>query len=313
MLSGACCIRVHKEAQALRALGWRVESLSWRQPSMPAAFDRVAVTDEPCTVAHILASKADVIHVHNGPDRLMRHAARGARGRPVVYDCHDLYYHRTGRVSRNEAFAFRRADGMVHVAREYRDVAFALHPWDCPEAVVMSCPPRAWAPAPASASARSGAVYEGGLVRPGHRMDWRDLAPVTTAFERAGVPLDLYVKRGLSRWYPRVQGRLPYLELLRRLTRYEFGWVGTDAPCEKYEAALPNKLWDYAAAGVVPVICNSPAAAAAFGEGAIVASSAADALEQMDAADPAALRAAGRPRYMDDEVAGLVELYEALL
>jgi hypothetical protein len=44
-----------------------------------------------------------------------------------------------------------------------------------------------------------------------------------------------------------------------------------------------------------------------------VASSAADALEQMAAADPAALRAAGRPRYMDDEVAGLVELYEALL
>lgn len=117
----------------------------------------------------------------------------------------------------------------------------------------------------------------------------------------------------MARWYPRVQGRLPYLELLRRLARYEYGWIGTDRPCEKGEAAVPNKLWDYAAAGVVPVICNRPAAAAAFGKGAIVTSSAADALEQMAAADPAALRAAGRPRYMDDEVACLVELYEALL
>lgn len=311
MVSGACCTRVHKQAQALRERGWRVESLSWDPPAIPAAFDRHSVTDRPCMVAHVLASHAELIHVHNGPDELMRHAARGARGRPVVYDCHDLFYHRTGRVSRNEAFAFRRADGIVNVSPEYRDVAFGLHPWTCPEAVVMSCPPRAWAPAPADR--RSGAVYEGGLVRPGHRMDWRDLSPVTRAFERAGVPLDLYVKPRMARWYPRVQGRLPYLELLRRLARYEYGWIGTDRPCEKGEAAVPNKLWDYAAAGVVPVICNRPAAAAAFGEGAIVASSAADALEQMAAADPAALRAAGRPRYMDDEVAGLVELYEALL
>ena len=78
MVSGACCIRVHKEAQALRERGWRVESLSWDPPAIPSAFDRYSVTDRACMVAHIRASHAELIHVHNGPDELMRHAARGA-------------------------------------------------------------------------------------------------------------------------------------------------------------------------------------------------------------------------------------------
>ncbi len=311
MVSGDCCVRVHKEAQALRDRGWRVESLSRSQPAMPDAFDRHAVTDELCMTAHILASKAEIIHVHNGPDRLMRYAARGSRGRPVVYDCHDLGFYRRRRVGDDEQFAFDRADGVVHVSREHRDVAWRLHPWNCPEALVMSCPPRAWAPAPAGR--RRGAVYEGGLVRPGHRMDWRDMAPLIAAFAAAGVPLDLYVKRSLARYFPHVKGRLPYRRLLSVLAGYQFGILGTDAPVDKWQVAVPNKLWDYAVAGVVPVMCNAPAAAAAFGEGAIVASSAADALEQIAAADPAVLRAAARPRYMDDEIAGLVSLYEALL
>jgi len=310
-VSGSCCTRVHKEAQALRDRGWRVESLSWAQPSMPRAFTSWEVASRRNLAAHIAASSADLIHVHNGPDQLMRHAARGARGRPIVYDCHDLGFHRTGTMSRHEAFAFARADGIVNVSEEYRDVAFRLHPWTCPEAVVMSCPPRRWAPR--AGSPRSGVVYEGGLVRPGHRMNWRDLSPVTTAFACAGVPLDLYVNPGMARFYPRVQRYLPYRRLLQRLTRYEYGWIGTDAPVDKGQAAVPNKLWDYAIAGVVPVVCNRPAAAAVFGAGAIVASSAADALEQIATADADALRALIRPRYMDEEIDGLVRLYEALL
>jgi hypothetical protein len=274
-------------------------------------FAACRTVDERVLAAYVAHSRAPLIHVHNGPDRLMRHAVKGAHGRPVVYDCHDLgFYHKLS-VSEGEAFAFAHADAMVHVSREQRDVAYSLHPWTCPDVVVLSCPPRAWAPR--AGGPRSGVVYEGGLVRPGlGRMDWRDLSPVTSAFAQAGVPLDLYVRRSMARYYPNVKGRLPYGALLRALTRYQFGWVGTDAPVKKGMAGVPNKLWDYAAAGVVPIICNRLAALAAFGAGALVATSAADALEQLRSVDPESLRRRIRPRYMDDEIGVMVSMYEAL-
>lgn len=311
MVSRHCCTRVRKQALALRALGWRVDSLSQVPPTDRNAFDMSVIADRHKFHRFIERSGAAIIHVHNEPDSLMRDADAGARGRPVVYDCHDLEFYRYGSVTSDEAYAFDRADSIVHVSDEHRDVAYSLHPWKVPEAVVMSCPIKAWIP-PDPNTDRDGVVYEGGLTKPGSAaFDWRDLTDACAVFAAAGITFDLYSHESLAPYYERLQPWLDYDNLLRRLHRYKFGFLGTDKPVEKWKVAVPNKMWEYAACGVVPMAVNAPAAVKAFGQGAIVATSTAEAIEQMG--DCSRLRALMRPRFMDDEIAGTIRLYEGLL
>jgi hypothetical protein len=60
MVSGPCCIRVMKESAALRARGWRVDSLSLVAPTVEDAFDYSVIagsaTEFPDLVAAIRRS-----------------------------------------------------------------------------------------------------------------------------------------------------------------------------------------------------------------------------------------------------------------
>lgn len=310
-VSSRCCTRVHKQAAALRARGWRVDSLSRAMPD-DGYFDCVR-TDQPRRFAQaIRESGASLIHVHNEPDELMRFADSGSLGRPVVYDCHDLEYNRTGYVTDDELFAFWRADGIVSVSEAHRDFAYSLHRWHQPSAVVRSLPLRSTIPALGSHK-RRGVVYQGGLMRPG-MCPWRDLSVPCEVFDRKHIRFDLYTSSDMHDPYPNVRGNLPYDELLKALTRYSFGFVGHDPKHPVYEYALPNKLWEYAACGVIPLLINAPEAARVFGSG-IAASSTEEAVRLMRSCDKDALRGdvLAHARFMDDEIDTTIALYEELL
>lgn len=316
MVSGPACIRVQKTAQALRDRGWRVDSLSTRIPDMDA-FDYAVVTEPRRLPDLVAASGASIIHVHNEPDALMVFAKLGSRGRPVVYDCHDLEYHRLGFVDEPERYAFASADGIVNVGERYRQVAWDLHPWTAPDIVVRSLPVRAWVPETPD-EGRSGIVYQGGAVEPGGPAAWRDFTDTVTQLAARGWPLHMYVSDEVKEQYEAlgaiVHGWLPYREMLAELGKYEFGFVGLDKPNEKLVNASPNKINEYAACGVIPAICNMPALAAEFGP-CISADSIDELVDAMEAADAAALRPQVRAAvpYMDDEVEKTEALYEALL
>ena len=306
-VSRHCCTRVQKQAVALRALGWRVDSLSSVPPSNNTGFEQGVIAEEHKFKHFIGESGASIVHVHNEPDSLMRYASDAANGRPIVYDCHDLEYYRHGHVTDDERFAFRRADAIVHVSQEHRDIAYSLHPWKCPDVIVMSCPPRAWIPDDPGHE-RSGVVYEGGVAAPGSEVfNWRDLSGVESTFRDAGIDFHIYSSGNAARQYEGYKGWLDYRKLLRTMQRYKYGFLGTEQPVEKWKVAVPNKLWDYAASGVIPIICNAPAAAVAFGKGAIVCTSVDDAIAQMSKRRPRMT-----PRFMDDEIPALVALYGRL-
>lgn len=312
MVSGPCCTRVEKQAAALKAKGWRVDSLSWHPPKDASAFDQVLTCQQKRMAEHIASNGASVVHVHNEPDSLMRQADIGVSGRPVVYDCHDLEYHREGSVTDDERFAFARADGIINVGEAYRDLAYSLHPWHVPEAVVHSLPFRATIPT-APARREFAVVYEGGVLPPSDEYHWRDLTVPCSEFFAAGIRLDIFCAPTMANHYPNVRGYLPYAELMRTLSTYEFGFVGADPMHEKFMRAYPNKLMEYAACGVIPLIVNAPAAAAYFGSG-IVADSTREAIALLRECDTEAMRrdVYAHARFMDDEIAGVIGLYESL-
>ncbi len=308
MVSKHCCSRVQKQAQALKAKGWRVDSISSARPPILQHFDYCKVTLDNFTEG-IRNSGASIIHVHNEPDELMRYAVDGAKGRPVVYDCHDLEYHRKGYVTDNEAFAFSHADAIVNVGEAYRDFAYSLHPWSVPETVVYSLPFRAQVPDP-PAEREWAICYEGGVVPPGG-MGWRDLSVPCEVFQKAGITFDIYPMGDVADCYPNVKRSLGYEQLLTTIAGYEFSFVGIDPAHEKYLMAYPNKLWESAACGCIPVIVNAPAAAEAFGSG-IVAKSAKEAVRKMRACDTKAMRedVLAHVRFMDDEIDKTIALYQ---
>lgn len=315
MVSRRCCIRVLKDVLALKARGWRVDSLSERAPALPSAFDAVIVAGMYRFADIIAASGASIIHVHNEPDFLMRYADIGARGRPIVYDCHDLEYMRHGEVRDDERFAFARADAIVNVGERYRDAAWGLHPWRCPDAVVRSLPVKRLAPV--ANAPRSGIVYQGGAST--GEVPWRDYTVTAKTLAQRGWPLHMYIRDEVADYYAALgavpSGWRPYAEMLGELTRYTFGFVGLDKPHEAHENASPNKLFEYAAAGVIPAICNMPGLAEEFGHDACVHADSVDRLvDAMESCDVNAKRAAAlaRVEWMDDEVAKLEALYAQL-
>lgn len=311
MVSDACCIRVAKTAQALRQKGWRVDSLSTRI-SVIEAFDYAIVTDPGRIPDLIAASGASIIHVHNEPDALVTYAQLGGKGRPVVYDCHDLEYHRCGYVTVPELHAYATADAIIHPGPRYRSVAWGLHPWTAPDLIVRSLPIRAWVPS--GGGERSGIVLEGGLGTG----EWRDYHVTVERLAARGWPLHMYVRDDYREEYEAlgaiVHGWLPYDEMLRELTRYRFGFVGLDHRHDKLDNASPNKLWEYAACGVIPAVCNMTALADDFGP-CVSADSIDGLVDAMEACDADALgRAAlGRVEWMDDEVDELAALYGSLV
>lgn len=308
-VSGPCCTRVEKEAAALRALGWRVDSLSRSQPKSLDAFDQVLTAQYARFPQLIGESGASIVHVHNEPDSLMRWADAGKGGRPVVYDCHDLEWYRYGEVTDDERFAFARADAIVHVSEPHGDVAYSLHPWECPSVVLYSAPLRSRVPT--YRGPRHGTVYHGGVQPPGVNR-WRDLSAPCVAFAEAGLAFDIFTRPEMGEFYPNVRGYLEYDELLSAISRYAFGFLGSDPASDKFEVAVPNKLWEYAACGVIPAGCNAPAARAAFGGGGLWAESTRALIALMRECDPAEERAKLRPRFMDDEIAKLEALYASL-
>jgi Glycosyltransferase Family 4 len=312
MLSQHCCIRVQKQAHALRAKGWRVDSLSYRRPSDITAFDYSFVSSDPKKMlAHLGECGAGIIHVHNEPDSLMQLADVSANGRPIIYDCHDLEQNRFGYVTADERFAFQRADGIINVSDAHRDFAYSLHPWDVPGAVVYSLPMRRWRPG--GVRPRHGVVYEGGLQPPG-KCSWRDLSVPCAAFAEAGITFEIYTTPSMAEHYPGVIGFLEYHELTAALTGYRFGFVGHDPAHPVYAQAMPNKVWEYAMCGAIPLFVNASHAAEMFGSG-IVAVSTRDAIEKMRTCDEDVLRAdvLAHARFMDDEIDKTIALYEQLL
>ena len=270
------CIRVAKESVALKAKGCQVQLMCECVPPGYNLWDSVIVygTREQLATS-VRESPADIFHVHNEPDWMIKVAKEAAGKRPVVFDCHDLDSLRLGNPpDQDEINAFASADGLVHVSHGQQAAAEAAHGNGKPTLLLYSLVNECWRPIRVIEPCWRGVVYEGGLLSApaestfdangNEIISYRSWEPVVKAFTSQGYMVHLYSvssSNGLETSYSAVggivQGTLIYPLLMSAMRLYGFGLVGSPYLAPIMQAAMPNKLFEYMACGVVPVICNA--------------------------------------------------------
>jgi hypothetical protein len=275
------CARAAKEAFALINAGHQVIILQH-----VATSEDILYTSEICAFYRAdpqsLASKvrhfsewADVIHVHNEPSWIVSCAAAerdiSCPEVPVVFDVHDLQSMREdGEVDPDETAAIHAADGFIFPSRGYETGISAsrnisgnpgrvIYSFCCKGDIVQNPLPRV-----------SGVVYEGGLVAPlinfnnktsGYK-SYRDYTTLSAQFTIFSIPFHLYGCR------PEFQER--YLRdgaivhdyhrfgvMMRQLSRYDWGLCGHLENHPQWQKAMPNKLFEYIAAGIPVLSINA--------------------------------------------------------
>ncbi len=177
---------------------------------------------------------------------------------------------------------------------------------------MRSLPLRAWSTGADGTERRTSSTRRLGL--PGQGYDWRDLTETVKALKRRGWTLHIYAREAAREYYEAIgavyHGLVPYLQLMRELRQYRFGFVGLDIPHIKHATASPNKLTEYAAAGVIPAVCNAPKMSASV---PCVSGTSIDELVDADeSCDEVtnARRVSAGVEWMDDEIHELEGLYK---
>lgn len=273
-LSGHCCIRCVKEGLAMTEAGHSVVFMHQRvaNPDMQTVIPLQTFWQSEPQLRQKLTifSEIDLIHVHNEPSDLVWIAKEVRPELPVIFDVHDLDSVRHRRVFDNDVKAMDAADGVIFPSRGYSDYCHRELKYvfkdlaDKASEVIYSMCTGQMLDMP-EAVRTGGIIYQGRIRTDGGNKDYQQ---IIEALGRKGIPLYVmptsqesaitYAQAGAM-----MMPTLPYLQMMRQLNRFDWGFSGPAVQCRDGDRGMPNKLFEYIAAGI-PVIVHQADEAAGF-------------------------------------------------
>jgi glycosyltransferase involved in cell wall biosynthesis len=286
-ISGHACIRVQKMALPLIEKGHNVHLIAQKMPMFFEeynTFTHAAGVKNYVEAVKIFAETADIFHVHNEPSWFVT-LVKEHTDKPVIIDVHDSWLARTteeeekelrakgknvSRVYSEERNNFQLADGLVFPSKSFADIVRSTFKLEQPYRILPSYLPRRF-------YRYNGDQYMGGLVYEGrvdlkediekddklHGFRYCDYEKLAKATHKMGMDFHIYTTRNDDKFkavYEDISFRHEprhLEELLKSLTRHDWGLVGNVFHTPEWEVAFPNKLFEYMAAGVPIVAINA--------------------------------------------------------
>lgn len=217
-----------------------------------------------------IASDFDLCVIHNEPDVFTLIAAAAIGGEiPIVHETHDLISLRGQQAYATkffERFAHHYADGLIFVSDYQRKQAQDMYGrLDVPTMVLWSAIaeeniPKERLPKLSEQDGEIHLVYEGGVGTYGYR----DYRSIFSDIANAGIHVhihsvseeEVYANMAAGNNYLHYYDPIPPKELMIKLTQYDAGLITLavdDTNRECANASMPNKLFEYLAAGL-PII-----------------------------------------------------------
>jgi hypothetical protein len=286
-ISGHSCIRGHKEALPLIAKGYDFHLVAKKMPSFVnyyKTFSHYQNIEQCIESIKLHIHDADIFHIHNEPSWFVC-AVKELTDKPVVLDVHDTYLTRTTdeeyqqamsegkphvRVTTEERNAFQAADALVFVSETVEKETKSEFALEQPSIVLPSYVPKEmyryhtkeWL---------GGLVYEGRVTVPseydglrnGTGSGYCDYLNVANATAKAGMDFHLYPGRDDEEFIKTykdlaiIHPGYSFDKLLDQISRHDWGLVGNLNDNPQWNKTLPNKLFDYIAAGVPVVSINA--------------------------------------------------------
>jgi glycosyltransferase involved in cell wall biosynthesis len=278
MLSGHGCVRVQKMALP------RAHEVHMIAKAPPTYHEQYTSFTIAPSIKHYvewinrMKDEVDIFHAHNEPSWFIT-AIKERCDVPVILDVHDSYLARvtpeeeeksdTPRIWAGERNNFQLADGLVFPGRSFSELIIEEFNLLQPSLILPSYLPR-FMYGYVCGQWMGGLVYEGKVMltkectegTPNHGFRYCDYEELTRQAHELGIDFHLYGIRkdeAFGEAYKNTvihQGR-SIDELIKALTRHDWGLIGNVFPTPEWDVAFPNKLFEYIAASVPVVVMNA--------------------------------------------------------
>jgi hypothetical protein len=271
--------RLLKETVALLSNGVTVDLIASSAGPIPGSYETITLwTNEEQFRRSMRQSNADIFHVHNQPDHLLELMARDSR--PIVCDVHDLLSVMTGKVGEFERSIYNRSDAILHVSNPMLEHFRAVHGNGKPDTVIENfCSKAVLSEARKAVQKKDRypgpkepitVVYEGSLTGGGDATPEFDECAVMGHYDQRDTVREL-LAAGIKEFhvYPAtgqsgqqnnekagaiIHGCIGMAQMAVELGKYRWGFLGNANRFKQWDVSMPNKLFDYVAAGI-PIVC----------------------------------------------------------